>query len=166
MKFSTIITMFIGLAAVVLAEDEIVYFKFPAAGSEFTTGDKITFTANDITNDADETIIAKLYNAADNTEVAQIGSYTGESIVRFDDMDDYSFTWFADTPPGSYYVRLFEQDADGDIDDDDEWDNEVRSYDFQIKAPVNSKRKRAHFKRSQKLAKNIASIKSIEKAAL
>ncbi|KAI7906967.1 uncharacterized protein BX663DRAFT_482652 [Cokeromyces recurvatus] len=152
MKFSTMATMFIGFAALVVADDEIVYFLSPTMDSEFTTVDEITFTANDITNDADERIIAKLYNAGDNTEIKQIGSYTGESIVRPDDHNYWSFNWVVDVPPGTYYVRLFEQDADGDIDDDDEWDNQVRSHDFQIKVPVN-KKKRAHFKRSQKWLK-------------
>ncbi|KAI8973467.1 hypothetical protein BDF20DRAFT_882519 [Mycotypha africana] len=143
------------------------YFSVPGPDSEFTTTDRIDFTTNGITNDADETIIAKLYNAADNTEVKQIGSYTGEGIVRYDDSEDWSFSWVVDVPPGTYYVRLWEQDADGDIDDDDEWDNEIRSHDFMIReAPVEKKRrKRAYFRRSASLIQKAQALKKEKQSA-
>lgn len=102
---------------------------------------------NSITNDADEQIIAELYSAADDSFIKQIGCYTGDEIVREDDMMDWSFDWVVDVPPGSYYVRLFEVDADGGRDDDNEHDDAIVSHDFYIRAP--QKRKRATLKRSQ-----------------
>ncbi|KAG2197091.1 hypothetical protein INT46_008692, partial [Mucor plumbeus] len=150
----------IGLAAFVLAEDEPHYFFFPTDGSEFASDDQITFATNGITNDADETIIAKLFNAEDNSEIKQIGSYTGDSIVRPDDDDEWTFTWVIDVEPGTYYVRLYEQDADGQIDDDDEWDNEIVSYDFRIRGP-SSKRKRAALKRSQNMKKRAQTLRKV-----
>ncbi|KAI8643488.1 hypothetical protein BD408DRAFT_481965 [Parasitella parasitica] len=148
MKFSLVSAFFIGLAALVVAEDEPRYFLAPGADAEFPTNGQISFTAVGITNDADETIIAKLFNAADDSEVKQIGSYSGEPIVRPDDENPWSFTWVIDVQPGTYYVRLYEQDADGQIDDDDEWDNEIISYDFRVVSPP-SKRKRS-LRRSQR----------------
>ncbi|KAK4510462.1 uncharacterized protein ATC70_004892 [Mucor velutinosus] len=165
MKFSLLSAIFVGLAATfVLAEDEPHYFFFPNEGAEFSVTDQITFAMNGITNDADETIIAKLFNAEDDSEVKQIGSYTGDTIVRPDDDDEWTFTWVIDVEPGTYYVRLYEQDADGQIDDDDEWDNEIISYDFRIR-DYSSKRKRAALKRSQNMKKR-AAANALKKASL
>ncbi|CEP18642.1 hypothetical protein [Parasitella parasitica] len=154
MKFSLVSAFFIGLAALVVADDGPHYFFAPGDNAEFYTNGQIDFTTNGITNDADETIIAKLFNAADDSLIKQIGSYTGETIVRPDDKDPWSFTWVVDVDPGTYYVRLYEQDADGQIDDDDEWDNEIISYDFRVVSPP-SKRKRSlrHSQRAQALRK-------------
>ncbi|GAN11853.1 hypothetical protein MAM1_1118c11468 [Mucor ambiguus] len=165
MKFSLLSAIFVGIAATfVLAEDEPHYFFLPTEGAEFSTTDQITFSANDITNDADETIIAKLFNAEDDSEIKQIGSYTGDSIVRADDKDEWRFTWVIDVEPGTYYVRLYEQDADGQIDDDDEGDNEIISYDFRVR-DYSSKRKRGGLKRSQNMKKR-AAAKALRKATL
>ncbi|KAI8078204.1 uncharacterized protein B0P05DRAFT_587434 [Gilbertella persicaria] len=147
MKLALIFATLFAVLSLVLAEDGIHYFSSPGVNAEYTTSDSITFTTNDISNDDDETIIAKLYNAADNTEIKQIGSYTGAVIVRASDKDDFSFNWVVDVPPGTYYVRLYEQDADGGIDDDDEEDNEVRSFDFAIREPSPFKRKRGALRR-------------------
>jgi hypothetical protein len=69
---------------------------------------------------------------------------------------DWNFDWVVDVPQGSYYVRLYEQDADGQIDDDDEWDNAIRSYSFNIRAA--EKRKRATLKRSQLMKKRAQAL--------
>lgn len=148
-QFSLIAAAFIGLASFVLAdEDGPHFFSLPPDNSEFHTDDKITFVTNGITNDFDESIIAKLYSADDDTEIKIIGTYTGDQIVRDDDQQDWTFDWVVDEPRGSYYVRLWEVDADGGIDDDDEWDHIIRSYNFQIRE-YDQKKKRGFLKRSR-----------------
>lgn len=70
---------------------------------------------------------------------------------------EWAFDWVVDEPQGSYYVRLYEVDADGGIDDDNEFDDPIMSYDFNIRAP--EKRKRATLKRSQLMKKRAQALK-------
>ncbi|KAI8367978.1 hypothetical protein EDC96DRAFT_479869 [Choanephora cucurbitarum] len=133
MKFTLLSSLFFGALAVVSAEDGMHYFSSPRPNTILRAADAMVFTTNDITNDENEAIIARLYNAEDDEFVKEIGTYTGATIVRPDDTDDFTFYWQIDVPPGTYFVRLFEQDADGGLDDDDEEDNQIRSHDFVVR---------------------------------
>ncbi|KAI8375850.1 hypothetical protein BD560DRAFT_422476 [Blakeslea trispora] len=137
--------------ALVFAEDGMHYFSSPRPNSIYRTSDVAIFTTTDITNDANEAIIARLFNAEDDEFEKEINTYTGESIVRPDDTDPFTFYWLIDVPPGTYFIRLYEQDADGQVDDDDEEDNQIRSHDFVVREASPIKKKRSLLNRRRLL---------------
>lgn len=149
----------IGFASYVLADEDPHFFSLPYEGSEFHVDDEITFVTNDITNDWDEGIVVKLFNADDDTEVKEIGVFTGDDIYRPDDDDDWVFTWVVDEPEGNYYIRVYEQENDGSIDDsEDAWDEDVnRSFDFTVTGY--QKKKRGHMKRSKEIKRKAQALK-------
>lgn len=149
----------VSLASYVFADDYPHFFTLPYEGAEFHVGDEITFITNDVTNDYDEGIVVRLFNAYDNTLVKQIGVFTGNDIYRPDDDDDWTFSWVADEPEGRYYVRVYEQDNDGSIDDDEDGsdDDLNRSYDFTIKG--SQQKKRSYMKRSRRIQRKAQVLK-------
>lgn len=104
---------------------DVDYFKAPAINSVLAPTDSISFVADDVSNDYDDTLKAVLYRA-DGTWVEDIGEWTGADIAS---SDDFQFTWNVDVGEGDYFVRIFEIDPN-DHDSDDDIN---RSYTFTIR---------------------------------
>ena len=95
---------------------DVNYFDAPRKHSTFSTSDSITFVVDEVTNDWDDTLRAELYTADDHTWIETLGEWTGGEISGD---DNFVFTWDVDVEEGDYYVRVFEEDYDGNNDQDD-----------------------------------------------
>jgi hypothetical protein len=95
--------------------------------SVFSTTDSVTFVIDEITNDYDDTIKAKLYSAAGDVWVEDLGEWRGEEIAE---VETFVFTWDVDVGDGKYYVRAYEIKAGEDGND---MEDLARSHTFYIK---------------------------------